>query len=83
MADWTLEKVEGSEGKVWTLTLANERDVFVFANAPRLFDAARFMMDAADKRDNEGIRKAVGMLTVAVLLASGDAPVEDNEEVVH
>ncbi len=96
MADWKLEKVgeesrvvepgesESNDGKVWLLTLVNERDIFVFANAPRLFEAARMMMQAADKRDNEKIKQAVGMLTVAVLLASGDQPVNhQDEEILH
>ncbi len=94
MADWKLEKVEpgvendiGAEdiksGLVWVLTLANERDIFVFANAPRLFEAARMMMQAADRQDNAAIKKAVGMLTVAVLLASGDQPTKEDSEVLH
>lgn len=94
MADWKLEKVEshvdpGIEGDdidaglVWLLTLGNERDIFVFANAPNLFDAARALMAAADKHDNAGIKKAISLLTVAVLLASGDQPTKEDSEVVH
>ncbi len=95
MADWKLEKVgeesrivepgesETSNGLLWLLTLVNERDIFVFANAPRLFEAARMMMQAADRKDNAAIKKAVGMLTVAVLLASGDQPTKEDSEVLH